>query len=139
MELRRRAVIRSSNAPSGDYAELIVQRATGGTLAPSSHKSWDVLTPGGESLQVKARIVTGGASAHGARQPSPFRSWDFDAAVSVLFDTGFHASRAARLPAQIVRSATRFSEHARGHLVCATDDLLGRGEDWTDRLRQVVV
>jgi hypothetical protein len=139
MELRRRAVIRSGNAPVGDYAELIVQRSTGGTLAASSQKSWDVLTPGGERLQVKARIVTGARGARGERQLSPFRSWDFDAAVIVLFDNEFHVSRAARLPAQTVQSAARFSEHVHGHLVVATDDVLGRGEDWTDRLRNVVV
>jgi hypothetical protein len=39
-ELKRRGVIRSGNAPAGDYAELLVQRATGGELAPTSQKSW---------------------------------------------------------------------------------------------------
>ena len=29
-ELRRRGVIRTGNAPAGDYAELLVQRASGG-------------------------------------------------------------------------------------------------------------
>ena len=69
-ELRRRNVIRSGNAPAGDYAELLVQRATGGTLAPPTQKSWDVLTADGESLQIKARIVTG---ALGARGDASFR------------------------------------------------------------------
>jgi hypothetical protein len=41
-ELRRRGVIRTGNAPAGDYAELLVQRASGGELAPNSEKSWDV-------------------------------------------------------------------------------------------------
>ncbi len=41
-ELRRRGVIRTGNAPAGDYAELLVQRATGGELAPDSQQSWDV-------------------------------------------------------------------------------------------------
>ena len=50
-ELRRRGVIRTGNAPAGDYAELLVQRATGGQLAPNSQKSWDVLSPDGERLR----------------------------------------------------------------------------------------
>jgi hypothetical protein len=83
-ELRRRGVIRSGNAPAGDYAELLVQRATEGTLAPSSQKSWDLETSTGERLQVKARVVTD-PSIRGERQLSFFRSWDFDAAVIVLF------------------------------------------------------
>ena len=57
-ELRRRGVIRTGNAPAGDYAELLVRVATGGELAANSQKSWDVKTPDGERLQVKARVVT---------------------------------------------------------------------------------
>lgn len=51
-------MLRTGNAPAGDYAELLVQRATSGKLAPNSQKSWDVLTDDGERLQVKARFVT---------------------------------------------------------------------------------
>jgi hypothetical protein len=73
--LRDRGVIRSGNAPAGDYAELLVQRATAGELAPDSQRSWDVLTPEGERLQVKARVVTSptriGERQHGLRfEPS---------------------------------------------------------------------
>src|SRR3954447_8076729 len=87
-EPRRRGVIRTGNAPAGDYAELLVQRATSGELAPNSQKSWDVLSGDGERLQVKARVVTD-PRANGERQLSDFRSWDFDAAVVVLFDDAF--------------------------------------------------
>lgn len=138
-ELRGRNVVRSGNAPVGDYAELLVQRATGGALAPPSQKSWDMLTADGESLQVKARIVTGAAGARGERQLSPFRSWDFNAAVIVLFDDVFHVARATRLPVETVKATARFAEHVHGYLVIATDDLLDRGEDWTDRLRRIAV
>jgi hypothetical protein len=57
-ELKARGVIRSGNAPAGDYAELLVRQATGGELAPTSQKSWDVVTPDMERLQVEARVVT---------------------------------------------------------------------------------
>jgi len=69
-ELKRRKVIRTGNAPAGDYAELLVRQATGGELAPNAQRSWDVLAPNGkrgERLQVKARLVTNpgaGASAN---------------------------------------------------------------------------
>ncbi|MGZ4481812.1 MAG: hypothetical protein ACXVY5_06365, partial [Gaiellales bacterium] len=58
--------------------------ATGGKLAPNSQKSWDVDAPEGR-LQVKARLVSD-LKNRSQRQVSPFRSWDFDAAVSVLFE-----------------------------------------------------
>jgi hypothetical protein len=133
-ELRRRGVIRTGNAPAGDYAELLVQRATSGELAPNSQKSWDVLTSDGERLQIKARVVTD-PRKRGERQLSVFRSWEFDAAVVVLFDDEFRVWRAARLPIETFQAAAKFVEHVSGYRVFATDDLLDRGEDWTERLR----
>jgi len=136
-ELKRRGVIRTGNAPAGDYAELLVQRATGGELAPNSQASWDVLTPEGERLQVKARVVAH-ARTPGERQLSVFRSWDFDAAVIVLFDDEFRVWRAARVPIEILQADSRFVAHVRGYRVIARNELLDRGEDWTARLRDAV-
>jgi hypothetical protein len=134
-ELRRREIIRSGNAPTGDYAELLVRIATGGELAPVSQKSWDVCTPQGEQFQVKARVVTNPASA-GERQLSLFGSWEFDAAIIVLFDDQFRVWKAAKLlPAQleaVAQLVTRFNSYR----VMATDALLEQGDDWTERLRE---
>jgi hypothetical protein len=57
-ELKSRGVIRTENAPVGDYAEYLVAAGLGGQLAPNSEKSWDVLGNDGEKLQVKARVVS---------------------------------------------------------------------------------
>jgi len=135
-ELRRRGVVRTGNAPAGDYAEFLVRKATGGELAANSQKSWDVRTPSGQRLQVKARVVTD-AHVNGERQLSVFRSWDFDASLIVLFDDDFHVWRAALLPVASLRDAARFIAHVSGHRVFATDDLLSTGEDWTERMRAV--
>ena len=136
-ELRTRGVIRSGNAPAGDYAELLVQRATNGELAPPSQQSWDILTPEGERLQVKARVVTN-PKRGGERQLSFFRSWDFDAAVIVLFDDDFRVWKAARVPADALRAQARFVQYVSAERIIASDALLALGEDWTDRLRAVV-
>jgi hypothetical protein len=135
-ELRRRGVVRTGNAPAGDYAELLVLRATGGDLAPNSQKSWDVCTRDGERLQVKARVVTD-PRKHGERQLSVFRSWDFDAAVIVLFDDEFRVWRAAHLRAELLQESARFVGHVSGYRIMARDDLLACGDDWTERLRAV--
>ena len=55
-ELRARGVIRTLNAPSGDLAETLTERAYQGELAPDSEKSWDVRAAGGRFLQVKSRV-----------------------------------------------------------------------------------
>jgi hypothetical protein len=62
-----------------------------------------------------------------------------DAAVIAPFDNQLHAWRAARLPVHTVKAAARFSEDVHGHLVAATDGLLGRGEVGTDRLRKMAI
>ncbi len=48
VELRRRGVLRTNNAPLGDYAEWLLHRALGGALANStSAKSYDLKMAGG--------------------------------------------------------------------------------------------
>lgn len=135
-ELQRREVVRSGNAPAGDYAELLVREAVGGRLARNAQRSWDVLGPTGERIQVKARVVTN-PQARSERQLSVFPSWEFDAAVIVLFDDNFRVWRATRLPVEFVQAAGHFKRHVRGTVVFATDELLDLGEDWTDSLREV--
>ncbi len=101
-ELKRRGVIRTENAPVGDYAEYLVATALGGQLAPNSEKSWDVLGSDGEKLQVKARVVSDPAGP-GQLQLSPFRSFGFDSAVIVLLSaTDYAVSRASKVPRSVV-------------------------------------
>jgi len=84
-ELLRRGLVRTRNAPLGDLAETIALRAYGGVLAPNSEKSYDLLSDDGKRVQVKARLVD---PADRRSQPfSAFRSWDFDIALFVLFDS----------------------------------------------------
>jgi hypothetical protein len=97
-ELKSRGVIRSENAPVGDYAEYLVAIALDGELAPNSEKSWDMLGNDGEKLQVKARVVSD-PTAPGQLQLSPFRSFSFDSAVIVLLSaTDYTVSRASKVP-----------------------------------------
>ena len=86
---------------------------------------------------MKARVVTD-PRVRGERQLSVLRSWDFDAAVVVLFDDEFRVWRAARLPVETLQAAARFVQHVSGYRVLATDELLAAGDDWTERLRAAV-
>jgi hypothetical protein len=62
-ELRRRNVVRTNDAPSGQYAEWLAQQILGGELAPNSVKSFDLITATGERIQVKARVIRAAAEA----------------------------------------------------------------------------
>ena len=44
-ELKRREIVRTENAPAGDYAEYLVCKTLAGTLAPSSKRSFDLTAP----------------------------------------------------------------------------------------------
>lgn len=80
--LNAREVIRSANAPTGDYAEWLVHRALGGQLQPNSNKSADLIVRK-KRFQIKARVLSD-PERSGERQLSSFRSWDFDEAVIVM-------------------------------------------------------
>ena len=137
-ELTRRGIVRTMNAPAGDYAEFLIAALTGGELADNSEKSWDIQSPNGERIQVKCRVVQEGKG--GQRQLSPFRTWDFDRGVIVLFDDDYGIFRCVALPADVLRAHATYRKHVNGDVVRATDALLNHeaAEDLTDKLKAVI-
>lgn len=138
-ELRRRGIVRTANAPAGDLAERLVADAMGGELAPNSQKSWDVLAPPAlpgpwQRIQVKTRVVTDLHNA-GQRQMSAFRSWDFEAAMFVLFDPLYAIRKAALVPVAKVKEVATHIDFTASDRVFATDALLRLGDSWTGRLQ----
>jgi hypothetical protein len=132
-ELTRRKAIRTMNAPAGDYAEHLVAALTRGRLADNSEKSWDVETDT-ERLQVKSRVVDT-SKKNDARQLSPFRTWDFQRAVIVLFDDDYAIHKCVALPSGVVRAHATYRKHVNGHVVMATALLAHEeAEDLTQRL-----
>lgn len=125
-ELLARDVIRGAGAVVGDWAELLVAEATGGTLARVAQESWDVEFDGMRS-QVKARVVADPRVA-GQRQLGIIRSWDeqhpsagFDVLDIVLLDDELGVWRALRVPAQLIGPYMRPNPHQRGHTLHAND------------------
>lgn len=110
-ELVRRGVIRTLNAPAGDLAEYIVAAAYSGTLAPNSEKSWDVRAQDGRKLQVKCRV----RSARRTTLLSPFRSFDFDAAVIVILsEEDLSVVKAIELPVELIKANSSYNRHVNG-------------------------
>ena len=139
LELRARGLARSRNLV-GDYAEYLVAKAIGGSLAAGSEKSWDVLV-GEKKVQVKARLV-GDPIRAGERQMSVFRSFDFDTAVLVLFrKTDFSVLQAVEIPVECVRDAATFRTHVNGHVLHANLALLEHetARDVTDLLNDAAL
>lgn len=137
-ELRERGVVRTANAPAGDYAEWLVARSLGGTIVLStSEKSFDVTLPDKRRVQVKARVVSDPRKS-GQLQTSPFRSWDFEVAALVLLrDVDYRVERAVLAPVALVQAASKLRPLINGSVVQMTPQLLNHADcyDFTELSR----
>lgn len=130
-ELNRRGLVRTSNKPLGDIAEQIVLRARGGVLEPNSTKSHDITTPTGVRIQVKAM---GARSTAAAAKFSPFRSFDFDTAIFLVFASGSFDLRLGReVTAADVDAIARYSAHTNGKQP-SLSQIRDLGDDVTDEM-----
>lgn len=131
-EFRRRSLVRTNNKPLGDIAEQVVLAARGGTLEPNSTKSHDVTDPEGRRIQVKAM---GGRLAGRSSKFSPFRSFDFDTAVFLVFAAEtFELTLGREVPADAVKAVARYSTHTNGHQPTLRQ-VENLGVDVTDEMR----
>ena len=120
-ELLRRGIVRSRNAPAGDLGEYLVANAFDGELAPPSEKSWDVRV-GDRHLQVKVRLIASGDRR--SHYYSPFRSWDFDTCVFLLFDAhSYDVTSAVEVPVEGVQALARETTWVQGFRVGTRTDL----------------
>ena len=111
-ELRRREVVRTSNSPVGDYAELLFSMAFGWALEGSSAAGHDATDGDGLRYQIKSRRLT---SHNGSRQLSFLRRLPekkFDYLAAVLFDARYRVKRAIILPHEGLEARCTFNAHS---------------------------
>ncbi len=133
-ELARRGVTRTNDSPVGQYAEWLAARVLDGVLEANSVKSHDLICDEFGRVQVKSRVVRGNAK-RAETQLSPFRSFEFDNALILLFDVSYAVVSATIVAADLIRSAGRQSSHVNGLIVRATSSLLSSGLDVSARFR----
>lgn len=113
-ELRARGIVRTSNAPLGDYAEYLTQQVYGGDLAANSVRSYDLIDSEGRRVQVKAR--TWAPTTSPSSVFSVFRSFDFDVAVLLVFSQKtYELLWAVEMAPAAIERAARWSSHVNGH------------------------
>ena len=136
-ELRDRKIVRSSNAPVGDYAELLFKNAFSWTLENNSASGHDATDAGGARYQIKGRRIK---ARNGSRQLSFIRRLPdktFDFLAGVLFNADYSIRRAAIVPHVLLEPRCRFSKHTNGWLFKLEDDVwdMGGVRDVTIELR----
>lgn len=140
-ELRERDVVRSTNNPVGDLAELLASRAFKLKLESKSTAGFDGVARGGTRYQVKARRRT---PENDSTQLSAIRNLGakrFEYLLAILFDEDFSIERAFRIPRETVSKYARYSAHVNGHILSLRGAILedARTKDVTTRLRRVVL
>lgn len=122
-ELLRRDVLRSSNGPISDYAELRFCSAFGWTRERNSKSGYDATDIECKRFQIKARRIT---RAPGSRQLGAIRKLDttpFDQLAALLFKSDFSVHRAALIPVEVVTARVRRSAHTNSHVLHLNDDI----------------
>lgn len=110
-ELRHREILRSSNGPAGDYAEVLFSRAFGWALQNNSSSGFDAIDGDGLRYQIKCRRLT---PHNSSRQLSAIRKLTerpFDVLAAVLLDESFRVKRGALIPIDIVGQEAKFTQH----------------------------
>lgn len=114
-ELRSRGVVRTGNAPLGDYAEHLFAAAFGWRLANNSASGHDAVDAAGLRFQIKARRMRSGGP--GERQLGILRrlpELHFDYLAAALFSNDFSIFRAALIPHSIVLQRSTHIAHVNG-------------------------
>lgn len=131
-ELNARGVVRTRNPPLGDLAETLAVRTYGGVLAANSAKSYDLVTVDGTTVQVKARLLE-----RADKRPqafSAFRSFNFDVALFLLFDSAnYDLVWARHLTAEEAATLGRRVEHTNSTAIPIRRVSIA-GTDVTDRV-----
>lgn len=122
-ELRERKIVRSSNGPAGDYAELLFSRAFAWDLEGNSASGHDAKDRDGRRYQIKSRRITRHSKS---RQLSFIRRLPdkrFDFLAGVLFNGDYSVFRAAIVPHSLLEPRCRFSKHVNGWIFKLEDDV----------------
>lgn len=122
-ELRSREIIRSSNAPTGDYAEYLFCNAFGWIQQGNSNAGYDAISNDDIRYQIKSRRLT---KYNPSRQLSFIRKLElkqFDFLAAVLFNEDFSIWKAAIIPHKLIQPRSRFAKTPNGWLFNLEDNI----------------
>jgi len=132
--LKEKQILRTTNTPTGDYAEWLVARwmeevgridATGGGLVTNSHKGYDIIDREKMRYQVKGRRLTSQNQSRELGVVRDLNDDNFDYLIAVVFEEDWDVKVAAQIPVEILRSMSNpIKSRINGHKFCLSDKLL---------------
>ena len=125
-ELRKRGIVRSSNAPAGDYSEFLFCKAFGWERQTNSAAGFDATGPDGARYQIKGRRLTSFNSSRELSVIRKLKERPFDFLGAVLFNEDFSVARAAVIPIALVGSESKRSDHVNGWRFLLKDSIWDR-------------
>ena len=136
-ELRFRQVLRSSNGPSGDYAELLFCRAFGWDIRNNSASGYDAADREGVRYQIKCRRLTPNNSSRQLSFMRRLPERPFDVLAGVLLDSAFLVQRAALVPFEVVQAKSTYVAHVNAWRLHLRDSIWEEPsvQDVTEQLR----
>jgi len=116
-ELRKRAVVRSKNNPTGDYTEWLVSQKLGLQLETNSARGYDATDSKGVRYQIKGRRVTPDNRSTQLGVIRNLQGNDFDFLIAVVFDASWQVRVAAKIPHNVIAQVASFRKHVNGHVM----------------------
>jgi hypothetical protein len=123
-ELRTRKIIRTSNSPTGDFAEWLIANQLGLTLVENSTSGYDAIDSTGVKFQIKSRRVT---SHNKSKQLGAIRnleSHDFDFLIAVFFNELFEVEKVVKIPHELIDKYAKYRKHVNAHILVLNDIML---------------
>jgi hypothetical protein len=138
-ELRERGITRSSNNPTGDFAEFLFCRAFGWTQTGNSHANIDAIGPEGLRYQIKGRKMTPHNKSRQLGSIRDFKGRHFDFLAGAIFTERFEVLKAAIIPYPVVEHCATFVAHTNSHKFIIRDSVwnIEGVKDVTAQLRAV--
>jgi hypothetical protein len=119
--LRRRGLMRSSNAPTGDFAAFLFCKAFGWEQPVNPNVGYDAKDSTGTLYQIRGRRITRYSPSRELPALPDLKNRPFHALAAVLFNEDFTVGRAALIPIEVVEAKSSFSEHAKAWRFLLTD------------------
>lgn len=122
-ELRALGITRSSNNPTGDFAEFLFCRAFGWVRAGNSHANIDAIGSDGLRYQIKGRRATRHNRPRQLSSIRDFKGRHFDFLAGVIFSETYEVVKAAIIPYAVVEQRAKFVAHTNSHKFILHDDV----------------